>query len=206
MHSLASQQPQQPVPPAAQFPIPNNIPNFHIPPNKQRNSLPTATPAPNRMVIPVNQQDIKPYMLLQTMKPTQVEEGRPPQVRRPSELPQLDRSQSLLSRVSWIPDAEHDAAIRDKMVAQRKPAGRLNRIVGDVLLERMPEGLRAVTEEDVGKGKEVMPGQKKRKVQELAVTVDKALVFDRDVETVSLHEIAFANVSSCFNSPMSILS
>ena len=173
-------------------------------------------------------QDIKPYMLLQAMKqqPTQgqSEEPRPhvlSQVRHTSDMvvPQLDRSHSLWSKVSWQPNAEHDAVLKDKISSfQRslKPFGRatlgrglgMNRTLGDVLLEHMPEGLRAIAEEaesgaasDVegsqgGKGKvdaegSGMPGQKKRKVQELAGTIDKVLVVDRDVETVSLFSYSF---------------
>jgi len=172
----------------------------------------------------ISGQDIKPYMLLQQMEqqqPTQgqMEEGRPHppnQVQKTSDMtvPQLDRSQSLLSRVSWQPSADHDARLKDKISGfQRplKPSGRatlyqglgMNRILGEVLLECMPEALRAIAEEaesgvasdaevgEGGKGKIDsdgiwMPGQKKRKVQELAETVDKALVIDRDVETVSI--------------------
>lgn len=167
------------------------------------------------------EREIRPYMLLQGMprQPTQgqtddTRPSAPNQVRHPSDIAMrtLDRSQSLLSKVSWQPNAEYDAALKEKISGfQRsvRPSGRatlgqglgMNRILGDVLLERMPEGLRAIAEEaesgvasdvEVGKGGKGkmeaegsgMPGQKKRKVQELAETIDKALVIDRDVETV----------------------
>ena len=69
------------------------------------------------------------------------------------------------------------------------------RVLGDVVFERMPESLRAIAEEaesgvgvkkdklDQGTG---MPGQKKRKVAELAEGIDRELVLDGDVESVSL--------------------
>lgn len=191
----------------------NNLPNLHIPLDKQRNFVPPAPqPVPQQRVgiQGVNSQDIKPYMLLQHVKqPIQAE--RPPQVRRTSDLPQLDRSQSLLSKVSWQPNAEHDAALKERISATSKSAGRAtlgaNRILGDVLLERMPEGLRAIAEDATdGKRKtDGKPGQKKRKVQELAETVDKALVLNKDVETVSQAAGSTLIVSSCCNSRTSIV-
>ena len=128
-------------------------------------------------------------------------------IRRMSEQPPLplDRSGSLLSRVTWTPSAEYDSALREKLSDFRrpiKPSGRptlshgfgVSRVIGDVILERMPEGLSAIAEDadgvltgDKKKNEEGsgMPGQKKRKVAELAETVDRHLEVDRDVETVS---------------------
>lgn len=134
----------------------------------------------------------------------------------------LDRSASLLSKVSWAPSAEHDQALKESLGEFRRPLrayGRstltqgfgLSRVVGDVVLERMPDGLRAIAEEaddgvadddenattDVKGGKTKaetlegngLPGQKRRKVSELAVTVDRALQVDHNVETVSLEVV-----------------
>lgn len=66
----------------------------------------------------------------------------------------------------------------------------MDRVLNDVLVEKMPEALRAIAEEaevgdEVGGESSGLPGQKKRKVQELAEGIDKALVIDRDIETVS---------------------
>ena len=170
----------------------------------------------------INGKDIKPYMLLQHMQyqQGQMEEGRPPlpqlanQVPLASELfPQLDRSGSLLDRVTWTPSAEHDAALRRKLthgadviesMSRASPLGKgpgASGILGQVDPTRMPEAIRAMAEEvesgetsgaeggKGGKGKKDegsgMPGQKKRRVQDLAHTIDKALVINTDVETVS---------------------
>ena len=161
-------------------------------------------------------QDIKPYMLLQQMK-AQAGQNGDPSVMRPGQIRQLsdhsvqptDRSGSLLSRVSWTPSSEHDTSLKEKLSGfQRsiRPTGRstlaqglgVSRVLGDVLVERMPEGLRAIADEaesgmmgedGEGKGKEVegsgLPGQKKRKVSEVAETVDRTLDIDSEVETVS---------------------
>lgn len=158
----------------------------------------------NGMVRPPLQQpavsDIRPHMLLdQITNRTESERPMMNQLRHSSEMavPQLDKSASLLSRVTWKPTPEHDTALRDKMNDTR-PAGRMGRatlgstmrVLGDVLVERIPEGLKAMAEEatlDSQAKEEVsgLPGQKKRKVQELAETIDKELVIDTSVETVS---------------------
>ena len=170
----------------------------------------------------ISGKDIKPYMLLQHMQHQQgqMEEGRPPlpqlanQVPLASEIyPQLDRSGSLLDRVTWTPSVEHDAALRRHLthgidvlesISRASPLGKglgASGTLGQVHTSRMPEAVRAMAEEvesgetsdaeggKGGKGKtdegSGMPGQKKRKVQALADTIDKALVINMDVETVS---------------------
>lgn len=69
----------------------------------------------------------------------------------------------------------------------------MTRILSEVVLERLPEGLNALADDaeaelsgdkkktEEGSG---MPGQKKRKVAELAETIDKQLEVDPHVETV----------------------
>ncbi|KAK8858739.1 hypothetical protein IAR55_002968 [Kwoniella newhampshirensis] len=149
--------------------------------------------------------NITPSMLIAQF--SQHDMARPPvrmdQVRQPSDVvvPQLDKSASLLARARWDPTPESDAALREKLNSFQPPskhAGRgtmgiMNRVMGEVVLERMPEGLRVIMDEAegdlLGDDKEEgsgMPGQKKRKVQELAEGIDKALVVDRDVETLML--------------------
>lgn len=250
------------------FAMANNMPNLHIPANKQRNSLsqgqqqggspaagtppmrppmPLANPSQQAQIqrmlnqgIPVNMpggvrppmganqaqqagQKIEPFMIVNQINKQQFPQqqhqqqqqqqaaGEPPgPIRRMSEQPPLplDRSGSLLSRVTWAPSPEYDSALREKLSDFRrpiKPSNRptlshgfgVSRVIGDVILERMPEGLSAIAEDadgilagDKKKGEEGsgMPGQKKRKVAELAETVDKHLEVDRDVETVSRAE------------------
>jgi hypothetical protein len=108
-----------------------------------------------------------------------------------------DAAHGLLSRTSWVPTAEYDAALISKLSEFRpsiRASSRGNRVLGDVVLERMPEALRALADEvdqdgDGDKGLENvsgLPGQKKRKVQELAESVDRGLVINDDVEKVSL--------------------
>jgi len=64
--------------------------------------------------------------------------------------------------------------------------------LNDVIMEIMPESLRAIADEvDEGASKKTenasgLPGQKKRKVQELAVGIDRGLVIDEDIEKVGL--------------------
>lgn len=110
----------------------------------------------------------------------------------------MDRSQGSLARTTWAPTAEYDATLREKLgefrpsLRMRNGGRRGDRILGDVLLEKMPEEIKAIADEVemVGEGDMAgdetsgYPGQKKRKVQELADTVDKGLVIDEDVETV----------------------
>lgn len=163
-------------------------------------------------------QDIKPQMLLEQMRlhpeANTGQTGPPSSFRRLSEhvAPLADQAASLLNQVEWAPSADYDAALKEKITGFQpslRQSGRstlsqgmgITRILGDVLLERMPEGLRAMAEdaesgaavdEDVGKGGKTklvtdgngMPGQKRRKVQDLANTIDKGLEIDREVETV----------------------
>jgi hypothetical protein len=151
--------------------------------------------------------EIKPYMLLQQMKAQQgaAEHPHPSAVRQISDqiMPPLDRTGSLLSRATWTPSSEYDAALREKLSEFKRPIKSMGRptlsqglgvvrVLGDVVLEQMPEGLAAITEDAEGlagdkkKAEEGsgMPGQKKRKVAELAATVDKQLEIDHNVETV----------------------
>lgn len=107
-----------------------------------------------------------------------------------------DRAQGALARTTWAPTAEYDAGLREKLGEFRIPIRstvRRDRVLGDVLLEKMPDAIKAIVDEvemvgegDKG-GEEVsgLPGQKKRKVQELAEGIDKGLVIEGDVETVS---------------------
>ena len=129
----------------------------------------------------------------------------------------FDRSNSLLNKVSWTPTSEYDAALKDKITELHRglrPSGRstltqglgVSRVLSDVLVERMPEALTAMAEEAIsgvdeeeggedggkGRGNEAgLPGLKKRKISELAVSVDKGLEIDRDVESVSSPYIQF---------------
>jgi hypothetical protein len=163
-------------------------------------------------------QKIEPFMIVNQMNKQQFPQQQQQQqqqaageplgpIRRMSEQPPLplDRSGSLLSRVTWAPSPEYDSALREKLSDFRrpiKPSSRptlshgfgVSRVIGDVILERMPEGLSAIAEDADGvlagdkkknEEKSGMPGQKKRKVAELAETVDRRLEVDKDVETVS---------------------
>jgi hypothetical protein len=159
---------------------------------------------------PVKPGDITPQMLMSQIDPSSG--ARPPmhRFRRESDQPlppgSIDRSASLLSRATWQPSPESDTALLEKLNgfnSSIRPHGRatlaqglgVSRVLGDVVLERMPDGLRAIADEaendvEVEKkeertGRTGLPGQKKRKVQELAETIDKALVIDKEVETVS---------------------
>lgn len=65
-------------------------------------------------------------------------------------------------------------------------------MLSDVVLQKLPDEIKAIIDEVemVGEGDKGgedssgLPGQKKRKVQELAEGIDKGLVIDEDVETV----------------------
>lgn len=153
--------------------------------------------------------DIKPQQLLNQLKPQPADAGQahPGAIRQLSEhnVAQLDRSGSLYTKTTWVPTSEYDAALREKLSSAQRPlraTGRstlgqglgVTRILSDVVLERLPEGLSAITDDTegelVGDKKKVeegsgMPGQKKRKVAELAETVDKGLEIDPHVESVS---------------------
>jgi hypothetical protein len=197
--------------PRAQYSAQQNVSaNLHIPPNKQRQANPTqmASPRPTLPVQPAVQRMLqggipvqpvmRPGQTVADMKPfmgapkASNEDVRPVQVRHGSEnvLSQLDRSNSLYSRTSWVPTAEYDAGLRAKLFGSQVPTrGRLGvRVIGDVVVEKMPEGLRALAEEVVGgieeQGDERLPGQRKRKIQDLADNVDKGLIIDREVESV----------------------
>ena len=106
-----------------------------------------------------------------------------------------DRTHGALARTTWAPTAEYDTSLRERLGEFRIPlrmSARRDRVLGDVLLEKMPDAIRAIVDEveTVGEGdkggEEVsgLPGQKKRKVQELAEGIDKGLVIEGDVETV----------------------
>jgi hypothetical protein len=109
-------------------------------------------------------------------------------------------SHGLLSRTTWAPSPEYDAALVAKLSEFRpsiRASARGNRVLGDVVLERMPEALRALADEvdQDGDGDKALehvsglPGQKKRKVQELAESVDRGLVIEEEVETVCVVEL-----------------
>ena len=166
---------------------------------------------PGQMIPGQPAPEIKPYMLLQQMKAQQAgEQGHANSLRQMSDqhVPQLDRAGSLLSRTTWQPTAEYDAMLKEKLTEFKrpiKPMGRptlsqglgVSRVLGDVVLEQMPEGFAAVTEDAEGlaldkkKTEEVsgLPGQKKRKVSELAKTVDRQLEIEQNVESVSRHTL-----------------
>lgn len=104
-------------------------------------------------------------------------------------------SHGLLNRTNWQPTPESDAALADKLAEFRpsiRSSGRGTRVLNDVVMEIMPESLRVIADEvdqggDSKKGLENvsgLPGQKKRKVQELADGIDRGLVIDEDIEKV----------------------
>lgn len=129
-------------------------------------------------------------------------------------IPQLDQSGSLLRQATWRPSTDTDVTLREKM----NPAaplraggpitlGRLNRALTEAVVEMVPAGLKAmvdeaeqgVEEDEEGGRKESgvatgedrgLAGTKRRKVQELAESVDKGLVVDRNIETVSIGWLA----------------
>ena len=130
-------------------------------------------------------------------------------LRRMSEqISQSNAGPSLLSQVTWTPSPEYDQALKEKLSSLQRtlrPTGRstlsqglgVNRVISDVLVEKMPEALVAMAEEavsGVGDDEEgdqskadkgtALPGQKKRKVAELASTVDPGFEIDREVEAV----------------------
>ena len=154
-----------------------------------------ATPQPN----------VRPEVLLQQMtaQAQNGEEARARQMNDALAQHQSDRSNSLLNKVSWKPSAEYDTALRDKLSELQRtlrPTGRSTlsqglgaaRVLSDVLVERMPEALTAMAEEAImgideedGEEKEAgLPGQKKRKISELASSVDKGFEIGREVEQV----------------------
>jgi hypothetical protein len=160
---------------------------------------------------PIKAQDITPQMLMSQLDPSSNARGPAERFRRMSDQPippgAMDRSASLLQRTTWQPSAESDSALLEKLNdfnTSIRPHGRatlaqglgVSRVLGDVVLERMPDGLKAVADEaenDVDseqkeEGGTGLPGQKKRKVQELAESIDRALVIDKEVETVSQSE------------------
>jgi len=103
-------------------------------------------------------------------------------------------SHGLLNRTIWQPTPESDATLAEKLAEFRpsiRSSGRGNRILNDVIMEIMPESLRAIADEveEGGDSKTEnesgLPGQKKRKVQEVAEGIDRGLVIDEDIEKVS---------------------
>jgi hypothetical protein len=104
-------------------------------------------------------------------------------------------SHGLFARANWGPTPESDAALAEKLGEFRpsiRASGRGNRVLNDVIMERMPEALRAIADEVDQSGDSQktldnasgLPGQKKRKVQELAEGIDRGLVIDEDIEKV----------------------
>jgi len=225
------QQPQQAGSPAAGTPPMR-------PPVPQQNPRDAAVQRMISQGIPVNAaggraqggQEIKPFMLLQQMKaPPAAESIHPGAIRQTSDqiVPQLDRSGSLLAKVTWAPTEETDAQLRAKLSDFRRPLKQLgrstlssgfgvSRVIGDVVLEQMPEGFSAMAEDAEGmiagdkkKAEEGsgLPGQKKRKISELARTVDDMLEVDPDVEMVSVTmKLSVADSRRCCRLRMSISS
>ncbi|RXK40027.1 hypothetical protein M231_02667 [Tremella mesenterica] len=160
----------------------------------------------------LSSQMISPSMFVATMSAQS--QARPPmsQVREPNESGIVtDQTGSLLALKSWEPTEEYDAMLREKMNTFRSPmrnndrgslGGRMasSRLLGDVVMEKIPEGLQTILDEtmsvegDEEKGEKKrgalegsgLPGQKKRKVQEMAESVDRGLLVEGDVEMLFL--------------------
>lgn len=158
---------------------------------------------------------LRPELLIATIHPNAPRQRAPSAAaRRDSEMHiasaanyglQPDKSESLLAKVTWTPDATYDSALREKLWEFQSPvkaSGRATlmqgfsqgRVLSDVPLEKVPDAIRAIAEEAdresmALKKKEVdpaLPSAKKRKVQDVADSVDKGLIITEEVENVSL--------------------
>jgi hypothetical protein len=110
-----------------------------------------------------------------------------------------DAEKAALPVPTWEPDADYDAKLMELLARPTQPErssgrqtmGRLGipRILEAVPLEAVPESLRSLLEETEDADKDEvdpsMPGSRKRRFQELADTVDRDLIIEHDVETVS---------------------
>jgi hypothetical protein len=127
-----------------------------------------------------------------------------------------DQSGSLLNQANWKPSTEHDIKVREHLQAavsvvrpHRAGAalGPLDKVLGEVVLAKMPDALAALLEEaeagvgddddmgSMGPGQAKIksdmadtgfPGQKKRSIQDVADSVDRGLIMEGGVENVSL--------------------
>ncbi|TYJ52058.1 hypothetical protein B9479_007335 [Cryptococcus floricola] len=159
---------------------------------------------------PGPQRNITPAMLLAQYShdmPPRPPPSRPEQIVPDAPAP-TDQSLSILSRASWAPNYADD--VRVESMFKPQAAGETgSRTVGRGTLgwrrvergggDEWPEGLREAVDEEAeeeegedgeskgqGQGRASgMPGQKRRKVQEVAEEVDKALRIPKDSETVS---------------------
>ncbi|ODN74338.1 hypothetical protein L202_06754 [Cryptococcus amylolentus CBS 6039] len=156
---------------------------------------------------PQPQRNITPAMLLAQYShdmPSRPPPSRPEQIVPDAPAP-TDQSLSILSRASWAPNYADD--VRVESMFRPQTAGETgSRTVGRGTLgwrrveregvDDWPEGLREAVDEEAeeeegeegeGKGRASgMPGQKRRKVQEVAEEVDKALRIPKDSETLLL--------------------
>jgi uncharacterized protein (DUF885 family) len=120
--------------------------------------------------------------------------------------PFFDKSESVLAQAKWTPNAEYDQALREKLLlfypsVRHQNQGRATltqglpqgRVTGDVALEKVPDYIKAIADEAemesaASRKKEVdpvLPSCKKRKMQDVADTVDRGLKIEGEVETVS---------------------
>ncbi|WVQ72936.1 hypothetical protein IAR50_002498 [Cryptococcus sp. DSM 104548] len=156
---------------------------------------------------PQPQRNITPAMLLAQYShdmPSRPPPSRPEQIVPDAPAPS-DQSLSILSRASWTPNYADDVRIESMFRPQSaaetgtKTVGRGTlgwRRVDREMIDDWPEGLREAVDEEAEdeegdegelKGRASgMPGQKRRKVQELAEEVDKALRIPEDSETLLL--------------------
>lgn len=193
------------------------VPNLQIPANKQRPVRPpppAAAPlqqvnAIQRMMqqgIPVNQNrppnaQMTPAMLMMQQG---VPQASTPQANSSSSNTTLNRefTEKAGPRTTWVPTPEHDAAIQKLLNGLHRPIKSrptltqglgVNRILGDVLGELLPDDLRALAEgEHVEQRKEDetgLPGQKRRRVQDLASGIDRSLMITPEVEQVGLRYV-----------------
>ncbi|ODN74241.1 hypothetical protein L198_08262 [Cryptococcus wingfieldii CBS 7118] len=174
---------------------------------------------------PQPQRNITPAMLLAQYShdmPSRPPPSRPEQIVPDAPAP-TDQSLSILSRASWVPNYTDDVRV-ESMFKPQTVAETGSRTVGRGTLgwrrvdregvDDWPEGLREAVDEEAedeegeegeGKGRASgMPGQKRRKVQEVAEEVDKALKIPKDSETLLLelfdeHSDVISE-ASCFSS------
>ena len=125
--------------------------------------------------------------------------SQPPAGSRPSEpaVTRFESSGPAHAKTSWNPTESSDQALKNalsafhRLKAKKKTTLGSGRVLGDLLLEAPPDGLRMLVDEDEKVGVEGvmegsgLPGHKRRRIQEIAETVDKGLVVSSDIEEVS---------------------
>jgi hypothetical protein len=190
--------------------------------------IPVASPVPGsvrppgQFPVPPGTQVTPMHILSDLDKRGALPTAQPPPGRATNDIipAALDRTGSLLSKTSWTPTAESDAALRSKLndsfLLPGRQTGRATLLEGmstvpvlaNVLGERLPADLRLLAEGDVETKNETleakskkhdlegagMPGAKKQKIQEFAETVDKSLEIDKPVEDVSSNARGAADV------------